>query len=269
MPELPEVETVVQSIKGHLLGESFTEIVINWPKTLHNFDKSKFNEIVAGKKIIDIKRRAKYIIICFESSLLAIHLRMTGKLYAVNTIDLDKKHVSLYLKFGKKYLIYEDTRKFGRFYLYNDMIHLDNKLGVEPLELDFTKEWIVENMRQKKRQIKALLFDQSFICGLGNIYIDEALWHAKIHPLSISNNISIKKLHVLRSAIIKVLSDSIELGGSSIRDFTYNFKYVGNYALNLKVFGKQGTECQRCQTLIVKCKVSQRGTHYCPKCQRR
>ena len=268
MPELPEVETVVKSIRAHLIGKSFSTITVNWPKTLHNFTQKNFNERIRGKKIVDVKRRAKYIVIYFDDILMAVHLRMTGKLYAVDRLDLNKKHISLHLKFDNKYLIYEDTRKFGRFYLYNDMNYLNEKLGIEPLGDDFTKQWIVENMKKKKRQIKPLLFDQTFICGLGNIYIDEALWHARIHPLSTSNRIPITKIDILQSSIIKVLSDSIKLGGSTIRDYTYNFKYVGNYALNLKVFGKEGTECPRCKALIIKRKISQRGTHYCPECQR-
>ena len=124
-------------------------------------------------------------------------------------------------------------------------------------------------MKKRNRQIKSFLLDQSFICGIGNIYADEALWYAKIHPLSISSRISSKKLLKLREGIIKVLSESIKKGGTTIRDYTYDFAYVGNYALNLNVFGKQGTDCSRCSSTIIKNKVAQRGTHYCPKCQKK
>ena len=148
------------------------------------------------------------------------------------------------------------------------MDYLDDKLGLEPLSSDFTDDWILENMRNRNRQIKALLFDQSFICGLGNIYIDEALWYAKIHPLSISSSIPTKKILRLKEGIIKVLRESIKLGGTTIRDYTYDLSYVGNYALNLNVFGKQGLECPRCNAVIIKRKVVQRGTHYCPECQK-
>ena len=117
--------------------------------------------------------------------------------------------------------------------------------------------------------MKSLLLDQSFICGIGNIYADEALWYAKIHPLSISSDISRKKILKLREGIIKVLSESIERGGTTIRDYTYDFSYVGNYALKLKVFGRQGEQCPICNSIIIKTKVAQRGTHYCPKCQKK
>ena len=186
-----------------------------------------------------------------------------------DNFDRNKKHISLYLQFNDKYLIYEDTRKFGRFYMYENMDILNNKLGIEPLSDIFSKNWLIENMKLKKRQIKSLLFDQSFICGLGNIYIDESLWRAKIHPLALSNKISKAKIIDLHSSIVKVLSDSIKLGGSTIRDYTYDFAYVGNYALNLKVFGKDGHKCPRCDNIITKIKVAQRGTHYCKKCQRK
>ena len=166
------------------------------------------------------------------------------------------------------FLIFEDVRKFGRFYLYKDMNILNKKLGVEPLDEGFSEKWILKNMKSKKRQIKSLLLDQSFVCGIGNIYADEALWYAEIHPLSISNQIPKRKVLKLREGIIRVLSKSIEHGGTTIRDYTYDFSYVGNYALELNVFGKQGLPCVRCKARIIKTKVAQRGTHYCPKCQK-
>ena len=267
MPELPEVETVTQSVRKHLINKKFNLLAVNWGKTLHNFTPIDFENKIKGKSIKDVYRRAKYIIIDLNDNLLAIHLRMTGKLYATNTLDLNKKHVSLYLKFNNKYLVFEDTRKFGRFFLYNNMNYLNNKLGIEPLSDTFTESWIQKHMKSKNRQIKALLLDQSFICGLGNIYVDEALWDAKIHPLAISSSISNKKLSKLRDGIRTVLRESIKLGGTTIRDYTYDYTYVGNYGLNLNVFGKQGENCTRCNSIIKKVKIVQRGTHYCPKCQ--
>ena len=130
-------------------------------------------------------------------------------------------------------------------------------------------ELILKNMKKRNRQIKSFLLDQSFICGIGNIYADEALWYAKIHPLSISSRVSRKKLLKLREGIVKVLSESIKRGGTTIRDFTYYFSYVGNYRLKLNVFGRQGEKCSRCDSLIIKDRVAQRGTHYCPKCQKK
>ena len=269
MPELPEVETVAQSIKKHIEGASFSSMSVNWAKVLHNFSLSDFNRDVKGNIINSVHRRAKYIIIEMDRAILAVHLRMTGKLYVSSTIDENKKHISAYMNFRDKYLVFEDVRKFGRFYLFRNMDYLNNKLGVEPLENDFSESWLLQNIKKRNRQIKSLLLDQSFVCGIGNIYADEALWYAKIHPQTISSSISRKKIIKLRIGIIKVLKESIKRGGTTIRDYTYDFSYVGNYALKLNVFGKEGSSCPRCHSLIIKTKDSQRGTHYCVKCQKK
>ena len=269
MPELPEVETVTQSVKKHLLNQKFTSLTINWNKTLHNFSIKNFNNQIKNKKIQDIYRRGKFIVFDFQDCIMAIHLRMTGKLYVKPNLNRAKNHISLYLKFSNKYLIFEDTRKFGRFYIYDSIDYLNNKLGIEPFWKVFTEKWLIDNLKIKNRQMKALLLDQTFVVGLGNIYTDEALWHAKIHPLSKSNDISTQKAKKLHKAIKKVLSDSIKMGGSTIRDYTYNYSYVGNYTLSLKVYGKYNQKCERCSTLIGKYKIAQRGTFVCTKCQKK
>ena len=140
---------------------------------------------------------------------------MTGKLYAVDSLEKDQKHISLYLPFDNKYLIYKDTRKFGRFYMYDNMDILNHKLGIEPLSESFTQKWLIENMK-KKRQMKSLLFDQSFISGLGNIYIDESLWRAEIHPLTASHKISKPKVKFHASIVKSIRFNS---RGSTIRDY--------------------------------------------------
>ena len=268
MPELPEVETVTKSIKKHLLNRKFKTLSINWPKVLHNFSEKDFQKKIKDQKIINIYRRAKYIILEFKTCIIAIHLRMTGKLYVVTKIDKQNKHISAFLQFSDKYLIFEDTRKFGRFYMYNNINFLNNKLGVEPLSKDFCIDWLSKNLYNRSRQMKYLLLDQTFIAGLGNIYTDEALWHSRIHPLSKSNTIPIEKIKKLLNAIKKVLSESIDSGGTTIRDYTYDYSYVGNYALNLKAYGRKDSKCERCGSIITKHVVAQRGTYICPKCQK-
>ena len=164
MPELPEVETVTQSVRKHLINQKFSSIAVFWNKTLDNFTVDEFKSKVKGKLIKDVYRRAKYIIIDLGDILLAVHLRMTGKLYVKDNLNDTKKHISLYLEFEDKYLIFEDTRKFGRFFLYNNMNYLNDKLGIEPLSDIFTESWILKSMKSKNRQMKSLLLDQSFIC---------------------------------------------------------------------------------------------------------
>jgi formamidopyrimidine-DNA glycosylase len=269
MPELPEVETVTNSVKKHLLKENFISLSVIWPKVLHNFSIADFNNKIKNKEIINVYRRGKFIVFDFDSCIMAVHLRMTGKLYVQSKIDKSIKHISAYLKFSDKYLIFEDTRKFGRFYLYDSIEYLNNKLGVEPFSVVFTEKWLIDSLKKKNRQMKQLLLDQSFVVGLGNIYTDEALWYAKIHPLSKSDSVPTKKVKKLYRAIKKVLSESIKMGGTTIRDYTYDYSYVGNYTLNLKAYGRNNKECERCNTLITKYKIAQRGTFVCTKCQKK
>lgn len=268
MPELPEVETVKNSIKKKLINQSFVSLEIYWPKVIQNISFKNFESQIINKKIINIYRRAKYIILEYNDFLIAIHLRMTGKLYIQDLNSKLPKHTSLVLKLKKNQMVFEDTRKFGRFYLFENKKYLDAKLGIEPLDKSFTNSWLIKNLKLKKRQIKSLLFDQSFIVGLGNIYIDESLWLSKIHPLTKSNEIPLENIKILRKSIVEVLKNSIKLGGTTIRDYTYDFSYVGNYSLNLKVYGQNGLNCKRCNSLIIKIKVVQRGTHICTKCQK-
>jgi len=270
MPELPEVETVVKSISKNLIGKSFSSISLMYPRALDNFNVKDFNRNVKGEIIKKIFRRAKYIIIATGHSIIAIHLRMTGKLYICKIKDIpNKKHLSVILYLDNEIcLIFEDTRRFGRFYLFNNMDYLNRKLGIEPINnKEFTESWLLNNILTYNRQIKALLFDQSFICGLGNIYIDEALWYAGIHPLSKSSMIPSYKIKKLHKGIIQILRNSIKAGGTTIRDYTYDYSYVGNYKINLNVFGRDNEKCNRCKSIIIKIKVMQRGTHLCPRCQ--
>ncbi len=267
MPELPEVETVTNSVKKHLLKNKLNKITIKWPKVLDNFNIDDFRKIILGKSISNVFRRGKYILIDFNSCLLAVHLRMTGKLYVSNQIDESNKHISAYFNLNNKFLVFEDTRKFGRIYLYKDLSILNSKLGIEPLSKEFTYNWFNDCLSKKHRQIKPFLLDQTYLVGMGNIYTDEALWTAKIHPLSKCDEIKKINLKQLHKAIVKVLSDSIKLGGTTIRDYTYDYSYVGNYALNLNAYGQNDKPCRRCGSKIIKLKVAQRGTYICPNCQ--
>jgi len=267
MPELPEVETVTNSVKKHLIQKKLYKLRVKWPKVLDNFNIKDFQVKIINKEILDVFRRGKYILIKFDSSFLAVHLRMTGKLYISKEIDSNNKHISAYFTLKDKYLIFEDTRKFGRIYLYDDMSILNSKLGIEPLSKDFSLNWLSKCFSKKHRQIKPFLLDQTYLVGMGNIYTDEALWYSKIHPLAKCDQIDKKNLKLLHEGIVNVLSESIKLGGTTIRDYTYDYSYVGNYALNLNAYGKNDKPCKRCGTKIIKLKVAQRGTYICPNCQ--
>jgi len=209
MPELPEVETVVLSIRDQLVGQKFININVWWPKVLFNFSKKDFLDNLVRRNITNVHRRGKFIVLSFNEDILAIHLRMTGKLYFADG-KTNRKHISasMELENGQQ-LVFEDTRKFGRFYYYTSQDFLDKKLGIEPLGDSFTAEWLIENLRCKKRMIKALLLDQRIIAGLGNIYVDECLWQSGIHPETRSNKIQKINISTLCESIKNTLQSSI------------------------------------------------------------
>lgn len=265
MPELPEVQTVANHIKPHLIGKYVLSIDPIWEKVLDNFNPRDFN----GKnKILDVTRRAKFIVINFENFLIAVHLRMTGKLYILKDSKIPK-HTSAIIELeGDGNLIFEDTRKFGRIYKYDDLNLINQKHGPEPLGEEFTSDWLLANLKSKKRNIKALLLDQSFLSGLGNIYVDESLWASKIHPNSISCKIPKKKILSLHKHIRKILKESIAQLGTTFISFTFLNGRSGNYSNELKIFGNQETPCKNCSSTIKKIKVAGRGTHVCNECQK-
>jgi len=266
MPELPEVQTVADHVKPELVGEHILSVEPVWGKVLDNFNA----EEAKGKhKVLNVSRRAKFIIIELENFILAVHLRMTGKLYVLND-ESPPKHTSAIIHLeGKKNLIFEDTRKFGRIYKYDDLTEINKRHGPEPLEDDFTSDWLLENLKKKKRNIKALLLDQSFLSGLGNIYVDESLWASNIHPNSISCFIPKQKVIQLHNNIRIILSESIKQLGTTFINFTFLNGQSGNYSNELKIFGKQGKPCEKCSNKIKKIKIAGRGTHICNKCQKK
>ena len=264
MPELPEVQTVANHIRPDLIGKYIIGIEPLWTKTLDNFSP---DDLSGKHKIINVSRRAKFIIIELENCILAIHLRMTGKLYFLKE-DLLPKHtrVVFYIE-NSQDLIFEDTRKFGRIYLYKDLSVINSRHGPEPLGKKFTPDWLFKNLKMKKRNINALLLDQSFISGLGNIYVDESLWESGIHPNSISCAIPKTKIIRLHTAIQSILEESIRQLGTTFNSFSFLNGQSGNYSNELMIFGRQDQPCKICQSTIKKIRVAGRGTHICTGCQ--
>lgn len=269
MPELPEVQTVVNGLKEDLVGDRITCITPIWEKVLSNFIPSDL--FIKGRMTLiqDVTRRAKFIIIHFPSSILAIHLRMTGKLFfpVANQIP---KHTTAVIKLdSRKKLIFHDTRKFGRIYLYNDLTPINERHGPEPLGKNFSVGWLHRALQQRKRNIKALLLDQSFLAGLGNIYVDESLWAAGIHPGSISNALPAARISRLHEAVQAILKAAITAKGTTIIDFSYLNGQSGRYTSQLRIFGRKGQPCITCGRDIEKIKVAGRGTYVCSRCQKK
>ena len=269
MPELPEVQTVVNQLRPSLLGETVKSLESIWPKVFHNFTDKKTNKKIVGQKVIDVCRRAKFIIIKFQKGIVAIHLRMTGKLYFQNSSDPLSKYATAFFTFeSSKKLIFDDVRKFGRIYFYSTMKPINNRHGPEPLDKSFTSDLFIHLIKTKKRNIKALLLDQSVLAGLGNIYVDESLWKTGIHPNSISSLIPEKILKKLYINITEILKDAIQKNGTTIINFSVNGE-SGKYKNELKIYGRNSLECRSCQYEINKIRVAGRGTYICTKCQKK
>ena len=271
MPELPEVQTVVNYLSDNVLGKTISSIKSpnNHAKTFVDGTLNDFYQFLQQKEIHKIWRRGKYIIFNLDKGYLLFHLRMTGRLILQLPSSDDIKYVSAKLTFeDESELFFRDTRKFGRIYFCNELGWLENKLGIEPLSSGFTAEWLHAQLKQKNRMMKPLLLDQSFIAGLGNIYVDEALWQAGIHPESRSSQIEKKKADSLCCGIKNILKKAIALNGTTIINFSYGQNSMGSYKEKLKIFGKTNYPCPACESPIKKIKVAQRGTHFCPKCQR-
>jgi formamidopyrimidine-DNA glycosylase len=269
LPELPEVETVVRDLRPYLQGKKIKKLYLQpgASKTLQG-TIANFNKAVCNQKIISLERRAKYIILRLPVGFISVHLRMTGRLYGQRpqVKDLPFIRATFELSSGQK-LYFQDVRRFGKIKYWPKSEPFEERLGVEPLSDQFTKEFLQQLLLKSSRQVKAFLLDQKSIVGLGNIYVDEALWRARIHPLRKTNNLNPKEIKDLWLAIRKVLQAGIDNCGTTFDSFYYGAEQMGKYAKLLKVFDRVGEKCQRCASEIIKIKVATRGTHICQKCQ--
>ncbi|WP_445448625.1 DNA-formamidopyrimidine glycosylase [Enterococcus faecalis] len=273
MPELPEVETVVRKLKKSIIGKQIKNVIILCPKIVEYPDVKKFKKFLNNEKIISISRRGKYLIFNLEHWDLISHLRMEGNYeYCIEAKNISKHTHLIFIFSDNSELQYCDTRKFGRMVLLEKNTSSSykgiSKLGPEPLSDEFNLFDFIKVLRNSKRAIKPLLLEQRIVAGLGNIYVDEVLWEAKIHPQKRANTLSKKEIIILRLSIIKILSSAVKVGGTMIRSYFNNFNEAGGYQNFLKVYGKNGYPCLRCGAIISKIKVAQRGTHFCPYCQR-
>jgi formamidopyrimidine-DNA glycosylase len=273
MPELPEVETVVRILRPRLEGRTITGAKVRWRRTVGARD---FERKVIGARVVRVWRRAKYIVADLErksqpAGSIVGHLRMTGMLHVQPKAYERGTHdrVELSLDNGKV-LHFTDPRKFGRLQFHADPKRLLSDLGPEPLSDEFTPEWLFDSLRARRRLLKPLLLDQSFIAGLGNIYVDESLHRAGLHPLARSGRITRASAGKLRDAIRAVLAEAIAREGSSF-DAWYRTPdgNAGSFQDEFRVYGREGEACMKCDAPIQRIVVGQRGTHFCPKCQPR
>lgn len=271
MPELPEVETFARRLRGEMadqpaiLGLRITGLDVLWGKTLATPNAAAATRLIVGQTVQQVGRRAKFIIIGLDGLHLIIHLRMSGDLVLLTDPAAEMPtHTRLLLRFNNSWrLAFNDPRKFGRAWLTSNTDEVLGDLGPEPLDPALTAEEFFTILNAKSRQMKPLLLDQHFLAGIGNIYSDEALHLAGIHPLRASNRIRPAEARRLLSAIRAVLNDGIERNGASI-DWVYR---GGDFQNHFRVYGRTGQPCPVCGEAIVHLQVGQRSTHICPVCQ--
>lgn len=288
MPELPEVETVKIGLQKLLLGRQVTSVDFNWPKSFPN-SQPDIDAFLIGAKVKQVRRRAKVLIIDLDNNYsLVTHLKMTGQLVFRSRTEkfgaghpndsligrLPDKSTRVTITFAdNSQLFFNDQRKFGWMRLL-PTIEIENlnffkKVGPEPLSNEFT--WQVmcgRMMRRSKSNIKSVLLDQTVLAGVGNIYADESLWGAKIHPSTTVNDLKPAQFKKLHEELLFVLKLSIEKGGSTDRNYVNAEGKRGSYMDFARVFRREGQACPRCGIEIFKTRVAGRGTHLCPNCQK-
>lgn len=274
MPELPEVQTVVNDLMAAgLVGQTITEVHIRWPGIVAGLGPDIFRETLIGRRIETIQRRAKFIVWQFDNHLkMLTHLRMTGRFHLTPLEATYGKHEHVAFTINKeRQLRYQDTRKFGRFYI-PDSEKMLGRLGPEPLSRQFTARKLGRRLTAHRRQLKPLLLDQHFLAGLGNIYVDEALWDARLHPTRSSITLTAPEVRRLHRSIRKVLRRGLRNLGTTLGTGATTFYSVaGNRGRNrdeLKVFRRNGEHCPRCRKIITRLIVGQRSTHICEACQK-
>lgn len=274
MPEMPEVETICRSLCEKLTGRTISNVDVLLPRLIKWPAPYEFQAVVSKKTIIELKRRGKYLLFYLEDAMIMIvHLRMTGRLqYVTKDMARDKYARIIFCLDNGDALIYADTRTLGTLYALHEeelwRISGLSQLGPEPLSLEFTLDYFSDKIKRRQGKIKALLLDQKVIGGLGNIYVDESLAAAKILPERIASSLNEVETASLYHAINQVITEGIEHGGTTFRDYRDGEGKSGSHQNYLLVYGRKGQPCKTCGTPIEWKEVAGRGTHYCPYCQR-
>jgi formamidopyrimidine-DNA glycosylase len=273
MPELPEVETIRQKLEPHLVGRQFDRVEIADARLVRPFEPLAVAAELEGERVSALERRGKYLIVRFESGRsLLIHLRMTGSLRHASEGKLaDDPHRRAVVRLDDgSDVAYRDVRRFGTWQLFEPgelEPYLDKRLGVEPLERSFTARKLAQRLERRRAPIKAALLDQRTVAGLGNIYVDEALWRAQVHPLRLAGTLGDDELLRLTRAIKEALRTGVRRQGASLRDYSTPDGGRGRMQDRFRVYGREGRPCPRCGTPIDKIRTAGRGTWYCPSCQ--
>ena len=264
MPELPEVETVARSI-APLVGRRIVSAEFRCLRVLRGGDPDRMAARLQGRRIAAIKRYGKFIVVSLEGAgYLMIHLGMTGRLLLGGPAG---KHTHAIFTFDRGFLLYDDSRQFGCLEFSEEFPARVARLGPEPLEISF--EEFAARVKRHKTRVKALLLNQTFVRGVGNIYADEALFRSGIHPLATASRLRGERVRRLYDAIVAVLTEAIAAGGSSISDYVDAEGRKGFFQFHHRVYQRTGEPCTVCGAAIRRVLVTQRSSHFCPRCQHR
>lgn len=277
MPELPEVENVRRGLNEIIVGETIKKVEVLWPRIIESPAVSEFETRLVGQTITEVKRRGKFLLFYFTKDMMISHLRMEGKYQFVEQLAGSEPpaftkhtHVVFHLESGSQ-LRYLDVRKFGRMSLVAQGEEFEHKslknLGPEPVADDFHFSDMQEFLTRRTKAIKGVLLDQQLVVGIGNIYADEILFVAQIHPQRPANSLTASEENRLYQAILSILEKAVKNGGTTIRTYQNAFGDAGTFQNYLQVYGKNGQACVLCGSDIEKIKVAGRGTHFCPTCQ--
>jgi formamidopyrimidine-DNA glycosylase len=272
MPELPEVETVRAQLEPVLTGRRFERVEIRDPRLVRPYEPAEVAAELEGERVAAVERRGKYLIVRFESDrVLLIHLRMTGSLrHSGDGLDEDRHRRAVVRLDDGSDVAYRDVRRFGTWLVLEagELVpYLATRVGDEPLDALFTAARLGERLAKRRAPIKAALLDQRTLAGMGNIYVDEALWRARINPLRPAESLDRKELQRLHKAIRTTLQAGIARQGSTLRDYVLPDGGSGSMQDEFKVYGRGGEPCDRCGTPIAKTRLGGRGTWFCPTCQ--
>lgn len=276
MPELPEVETVCRGLRKSILGDTITGAEVLRKDSIGAPSVKEFVKAVAGHRIEAVRRRGKYVLLDLSGGAgMSVHLRMSGRLLVVPAKAPPERFLRVRIKLASgRELRFEDMRVFGRIWFipanssFEDVIPTLGELGVEPFE-DLDAEHLGRVLSGRKQAIKTALLDQRLVAGIGNIYADEALFHARIHPLRQAGTLRPKELEALANSIKNVLNNAIEKRGTTLRDYRDSEGLNGNYQLSSLVYGRFGEDCRICGSAIQRQKIGGRSSHFCLRCQPR
>src|SRR5436190_4655833 len=271
MPELPEVETVRTRLEPVLMGRRFEHVEIHDPRLVRPYEPAEVAAELEGERVAAVERRGKYLIFRFESGrVLLIHLRMTGNLRHGRGLQDDPHRRAVVRLDDGSDVSYRDVRRFGTWLLLEPgelEPYLAAKVGEEPLDVLFTAARLGGRLAGRRAPVKAALLDQRTLAGMGNIYVDEALWRARIHPLRPAESLDRNELRRLHRGIRAALEHGIARQGSTLRNYALPDGAAGSMQDELRVYGRGGEPCDRCGTPIAKTRVAGRGTWFCPSCQ--